>query len=121
MYVINYLFLFKLVAPRLLNASSDINVTTSKNFTLMCSASGYPLPSIWWTHNRTAVNGRNQITIIQESSFRITLSILKVSSATAIHSGEYTCIVSNFISDFETVSSGPVSVLIQGEYQPQRS
>lgn len=120
MFVINYLFLFKLVAPHLLNASSDINVTSSKNFTLMCSASGYPLPSIVWTHNRTtAVNGRDQITIIQESSFRITLSILKVSNATDNHSGEYTCIVSNFISEFETVSSRPVGVLIQGEYPPR--
>ena len=119
MFVINYLFLFKLVAPRLLNASSDINVTTSKNFTLMCSASGYPVPSILWTHNRTAVNERSWITIIEEFSFRIILSVLKVSNATANSSGEYTCIVSNSISEFETVSSGPVSVLIQGEYQSE--
>ena len=116
---INYLFLFKLVAPRLLNASSDINVTTSKNFTLMCNASGYPGPSILWTHNRTAVNERSRITVIEEFSFRVILSVLMVSNATANHSGEYICIVSYSIPEFETVSSGPVSVLIQGEYHTE--
>ena len=80
----------------------------------MCNASGYPVPSISWIHNGTAVNDSDRIRIIPESSTRAFASVLNISSATASDSGEYTCIVSS--PNFETVSSQPVTVLIQGRY-----
>ena len=91
-----------------------MNVTTSENFTLMCNATGYPVPSILWFHNGTAVNGSsNRITIIPQSSSRVSLSVLSVSTAVASDAGIYTCNASS--PEFATVSSGLVNVLIQGE------
>jgi len=80
----------------------------------MCNASGYPVPSISWTHNETAVNESDRIRIIPETSTRAIVSVLNILSATASDSGDYTCIVSSL--NFETVSSRPVTVLIQGRY-----
>ena len=102
-----------IVSPLILNASTDLNVTTSENFTLMCNATGYPVPSILWFHNGTAVNESSRITIVPQSSSRVSLSVLSVSTAMATDSGMYTCNASS--PEFQTVSSGTVNVLIQGE------
>ena len=90
-----------------------MNVTTSENFTLMCNATGYPAPSILWFHNGTAVNESSRITIIRQSSSRVSLSVLSISTAVATDAGIYTCNASS--PEFQTVSSGLVNVLIQGE------
>ena len=90
-----------------------MNVTTSENFTLMCNATGYPVPSILWFHNGTAVNESNRITITPESSSRVSFSALSVSAAMATDSGTYTCNASS--PEFQTASSGRVNVFIQGE------
>ena len=103
-----------IVAPLILNVSTNVNVTTSENFTLMCNATGYPVPSILWFHNGTAVNESNRITITPESSSRVSFSALSVSAAMATDSGTYTCNASS--PEFQTASSGRVNVFIQGEY-----
>ena len=103
-----------IVAPLILNASTNLNVTTSENFTLMCNATGYPVPSIFWFHNGTAINESNRITITPESSSRVSFSALSVSAAMATDSGTYTCNASS--PEFQTASSGRVNVFIQGEY-----
>ena len=90
-----------------------MNVTTSENFTLMCNPTGYPVPSILWFHNGTAVNDSNRITIIPQNSSGVSLSVLSVSTAMTTDAGIYTCNASS--PEFQTVSSGPVNVLIQGE------
>ena len=104
------------VVHLILIAPSDLNVTTAESFNLMCTASGHPMPSISWTHNGTAVNqnDRLQIITVEESSSRTSESVLIVSTSTASDSGKYTCIASQPVSDFQTVSSRPVTVLIQG-------
>ena len=73
------------------------------------------MPSISWTHNGTAVNqnDRLQIITVEESSSRTSESVLIVSTSTASDSGKYTCIASQTVY-FQTVSSRPVTVLIQG-------
>ena len=59
---------------------------------LVCSASGYPTPSILWAHNGTAVNGNDGlwIIIIQNHSNGSSLSMLSISTAAVNTSGEYT-------------------------------
>ena len=103
------------VAPLLLVEPSAVNATLSENFTLVCSASGYPVPTIIWTHNGTIVNEdeNNQDTIIANMiSSRSVRSTLTVSMAAINDSGDYTCIVT---SDFQNLTAGPVTVLVQGE------
>ena len=106
------------VVPLILIPPNDLNVTAAESFSLVCSASGYPTPSISWSHNGTAVNGNDGlwIIIVQENSNGSSLSTLSISTAAAKTSGEYTCIVSSPVSDFQTVSSRPVTVLVQGRY-----
>ena len=104
-----------LVAPLLLVGPSAVNATLSENFTLVCSASGYPVPTITWTHNGTIVSEdeNNRATIISELvASRSVISALTVSMAMKNDSGDYSCIATSSISDFQ---SGPVTVLVQGK------
>ena len=89
-------------------------MATAGDVALMCSASGYPVPSISWTHNGTAVNESDRITIIQESNTRSSTSVLSILATMENDSGEYTCIASSPVSVFQKVSNGPVAVFVQG-------
>ena len=109
---------FYSVAPLLLAGPSAVNATLSENFTLMCSASSYPVPTIIWTHNGTIVSEdeNDQATIISENiTSRSVRSALTVSMAAINNSGDYACIITSSISDFQNLTSGPVTVLVQGE------
>ena len=106
------------VAPLLLVGPSAVNTTLSENFTLMCSASGYPVPTIIWTQNGTIVSEEenDQATIISENiTSRSVRSTLTVSMAAINNSGDYACIVTSSIGDFQNLTAGPVTVLVQGE------
>ena len=95
-----------------------MNATLTENFTLVCSASGYPVPTITWTHNGTMVSEEenDQATIISENiTSRSVRSTLTVSMAAINNSGDYACIVTSSISNFQNLTSGPVTVLVQGE------
>ena len=106
------------VAPLLLMGPSAMNATLSENFTLVCSASGYPVPTIEWTHNGTLVNEdeNDRVTISpQLITSRSVMSTLAVSMAAINDSGDYACIVNSSIGDFQNITAGPVTVLVQGE------
>ena len=106
------------VAPLLLVGPSAVNATLSENFTLVCNASGYPVPTIIWTHNGTIVSEdeNDRATIITNMiSSRSVMSTLTVSMAVINNSGDYACIVTSSISDFQNITAGPVTVLVQGE------
>ena len=95
-----------------------MNATLSENFTLMCSASGYPVPTILWTHNGTIVSEdeNDRATIISELiTSRSVMSTLTVSMAAINNSGDYACIVTSSIGVFQNITAGPVTVLVQGE------
>ena len=95
-----------------------MNATLSENFTLMCSASSYPVPTIMWTHNGTIVSEdeNDRATIISELIASISvISALTVSMALKNDSGDYACIATSSISNFQPVVSGPVTVLVQGK------
>ena len=97
---------------------SAMNATLSENFTLVCNASGYPVPTIEWTHNGTLVNEdeNDRATIILEfMGLRSVMSTLAVSMAAINDSGDYACVVTSSISDFQNITAGPVTVLVQGE------
>ena len=107
-----------LVAPLLLVGPSDVNATLSENFTLVCSAFGHPVPTIIWTHNGTLVSEdeNDRATIISELiASRSVISALTVSMAMKNDSGDYACIATSSISNFQPVVSGPVTVLVQGK------
>ena len=95
-----------------------MNATLSENFTLVCSASGYPVPTIVLTHNGTLVNeDENDRATIRPQwiTSRSVMSTLTVSLAVINDSGDYACIVTSSIGDFQNITAGPVTLLVHGE------
>ena len=89
------------------------NVTTTEEFFLTCTTSGYPAPLISWTHNGTDIDENDiRINIIESNGDRYVMSALIVSGAMTNDSGEYAC---NATNTFSTAIGGPVTVLVQGE------
>ena len=111
------LFSIHSVAPLLLTGPSAINATISENFTLSCNASGYPVPTILWTHNGTTLDDteNDRATVTPSTGLRSVLSVLIVSMGAIDDSGEYACIVNNSVNDFQNITGGPVTVLVQGK------
>ena len=111
------LFSIHSVAPLLLTGPSATNATISENFTLSCNASGYPVPTILWTHNGTTLDDteNDRATITPSTGLRSVLSVFTVSMGAINDSGEYACIVSSSVNDFQNITGGPVTVLVQGE------
>ena len=106
------------VAPLLLMGPSAVNATLFENFTLVCSTSSYPVPTIIWTHSGTLVNEdeNDRATITpQLITSRSVMNTLAVSMAAINDSGDYACIVTSSIGDFQNITAGPVTVLVQGE------
>ena len=94
-----------------------MNATLSENFTLVCSASGYPVPTIIWTHNGTLVNEdeHDRATITRQLiASRTVISALTVSRAMINDSGDYICSAASSIRDFQPLMAGPATVLVQG-------
>ena len=94
----------------------DINITITEDLVLECSADGFPLPSIEWTHIGTVVQPDTvRITITEEMSMDVTLtSRLSVSDTSLTDSGEYRCIAMSTAA-FPDVNSSIALVLIQGQ------
>ena len=102
------------VAPRIEVPPMAMNVTTTEDIILTCTASGYPIPSISWTHNDTAVNESISISITEQD--RVTMSTLTVIGAVVNDSGQYECFATSPIGNFTVERSGPVTVLVQGKH-----
>ena len=105
------------VAPLVLTEPSATKATISEDFVLTCNASGYPVPTILWTHNGTTVdeNENNRATIAPSTGSRSVLSVLTVSMGAINDSGDYACIVSSSIDEFQNITGGSVTVLVQGK------
>ena len=101
------------VAPFIEVPPMAMNVTTLEDIILTCTASGYPAPSISWTHNGTTIDE----SITEQNEERMVMSTLIVTGALTNDSGEYLCFATSPIDSFEIVNSGPVTVLAQGKHQ----
>ena len=69
-----------------------------------CSGTGFPLPSIVWTHNGQLLKNNSRITIYEnvaeeESRLISVISFLEVCSVRVADSGVYECIVANRLTD----------------------
>ena len=94
----------------------DTNVTRTDSLVLVCTADGFPVPNITWTHNGTMIDPKtsDDITITEVTSMDVEkTSTLTVTNTTLNDSGEYACVVTS--APFPNVSSNPILVLIQGQ------
>ena len=95
------------VAQIITQPPMDTNVTRTEELQLTCTAEGFPLPSIIWTHNGTDIDA-------EDMSMGIELtSTLTVTNTSFSDSGDYTCRAES--SEFPAVTSDTVLVLIQGQ------
>ena len=102
------------VAPTILVSPSSLNVTiVEEAISLSCNASGFPVPTVSWTHNGTVATANTKLTIETQNDDRSILSILRVAAVnvTVNNSGEYVCTVSS--SSGDAVSNSAL-VLVQG-------
>ena len=61
---------------------------------IQCTFEGFPIPTLVWSHNGNVLtDGSNDITI----AIGDTASSLTITMVTANDSGNYTCMVSNFL------------------------
>ena len=113
--VVRYLYIAVSVIPVFSQSPEDINVTITEDLVLECTADGFPLPSIEWTHNGTVVQADDRITITEVVSMEVSLiSRLTVSDTSLTDSGEYRCTAMS-TTPFTDVNSSLALVLIQGQ------
>ena len=75
------------------------NVTAGQSFVLICSATGYPVPSMEWTLNRTVNIFNSPVTIITiVEGLRTNTSVLTVSNAMTNDTVIYQCIATNVVN-----------------------
>ena len=105
------------VSPALTEIPQDTNSSLGEDLILSCVADGFPVPSIVWVYNGAEIDADSsaRITITAEQSVPGQRnSTLIITSAQFSDSGEYVCNATTTEPSFETVTSGPVQVDIQG-------
>jgi hypothetical protein len=91
----------------------DENVTRTEDLELICSAEGFPTPTIEWLHNSTAVENDNDTVIMKKGNDVTLTSTLTVMNTSFNDSGDYRCIAMSPV--FDDVRNREARVLIQGE------
>ena len=91
--------MFLAVATVIVTSPRTQNVTAGQSFSLTCNATGYPVPSIEWTLNRTTYNIHPSVaTITPTEGLRSNASVLVVSDAMVNDTGIYQCIATNVVN-----------------------
>ena len=111
-------FPFAAVAPEIETNPVSMNVTRNHSITLICSATGYPAPSITWQHNRTTISETSRVCISSTSSYFQITSTLTVTSSMTNDSGRYFCTATSYVTEFNSVNSTEALVLVQGQKAP---
>lgn len=91
------------------------SVPLGGDFSLCCSADGYPVPTIEWVHFDTLVRS-NGITTIEEDMVDTAItSTLTVVNATTSDLGQYNCRASTAINESLVVESDTAFVSLSGK------
>ena len=104
------------VAPTILVSPSPLDVTrVEEAISLSCNASGFPVPTVSWSHNGTDVTANTRLSIETQYGDRSVLSTLGIAAmnVTVNDSGEYVCTAS---SSFGDAVHDSALVLVQGVY-----
>ncbi|VDK47907.1 unnamed protein product [Anisakis simplex] len=79
------------LAPLIVNGPSNQSVNSGDEVTLVCKASGHPIPSVVWKHNGSAHCSQ----LLTNTKYTIDDHSLRILSLTPSDSGEYSCTASN--------------------------
>ena len=105
------MFIF-LVIPVFIEQPVDMNITRTEDLILVCTAEGFPLPTIVWLFNGTEVDS-NVTTSISMGGYINSVTIT-ISNTTFSDSGDYMCIANSSVYP-DVISSDVADVLIQGK------
>ena len=91
-------------------------MTSPQNFTLICTVTGFPLPSITWIkkslHNNKSIN----IFSMEEMSGNTVYSIVNITNSQANDSGVYVCSAENIVNlayDYSFVNVSGTKIIYQ--------
>ena len=85
------------VAAVIVTSPQTQNVTIGQSFMLICSATGYPVPSVEWALNGTSYIIRDSLvtSITLTEGLRSNTSVITVTNATTNDAGIYECTATN--------------------------
>ena len=88
------------------------NITAGQSFTLICTATGYPVPTIEWRQNGTSYTIRDPsvITITSTNGQGSNSSVITVTNATTSDTGLYQCVATNVVDN----DTQDATVIVQG-------
>ena len=91
------MILYTIVATVIVTSPQTQNVTAGESFTLLCNATGFPLPSIEWILNGTSyiIEDPSIATIMSMEGLQSNSSNLTVTSAMTNDTGIYECVATN--------------------------
>ena len=108
------MILYTIVATVIVTSPQTQNVTAGESFTLLCNATGYPVPSIEWTLNGTSyiIEDPSIATIMPLEGLRSNSSNLTVTSAMTNDTGIYECVATNVVNN----DTQDANVTVQSEF-----
>ena len=88
------------VATVIVTSPETQNVTAGQSFTLICNATGYPVPSIVWRLNGTSymISNSSITTITLTGGLRSNTSNITVTDAMTNDTGIYECVATNVVN-----------------------
>ncbi|NXE93182.1 HMCN1 protein, partial [Menura novaehollandiae] len=113
-YIFNCCFKFLLVEPpRLVISPQNQTFTEGSEVSIRCSATGYPKPTVVWTHNDMFIIGSSRYRLTPEGTLIIRKAIPK-------DAGVYGCLASNSAGTEKQTSTliyieGPTLSIVQSE------
>ena len=99
------------VAPYVTEFTVPQTALNGGSTTLRCVASGFPTPAISWSHNGTQLLQDNRITTTV--SGQVVTSVLDISVAGFINSGQYICQVTSSVPQYQPVTNS-ATLIVQG-------
>ena len=109
-------FFLSTVGPVFTTNSLGQEVVIESSFTLVCTAEGFPRPSIQWYLNNTIITDSSNRVIVDTTSMNSITSTLTVMMAEFNDSGVYYCEAVSSQSGLATINSDIVNITVVGEY-----
>ena len=104
------------VGPVIYSLTSDQVEHQNDDVSIQCRVRGHPVPDVMWTHNGNLLSPETENITIQNSLYsHPVFSTLSISSAQAIHSGEYTCVATSPVEEYQPVSESSLLTIISSK------
>ena len=101
---------FITVIPLIETSPQSQNLIAGGSFSLICLATGYPVPDITWTEDGTSFFMDNRRVVSTIEGLRSSGSVLTIANAVVSDSGLYQCVANNVL-DTDTADA---EVIVRG-------